>query len=271
MICKKLEYVLFLKYGDDMNKIKKALVVNLLIIFVSVFLFKGISYSIDVENNKNNKDLLIKTGNMQVVLNIPNEKYELIDSSKNIVSDSVGMNSKGYKFSIKNTGNIPIEYYEIRLVNQEGRISTLPHKYLRYIISHDNIEDSVVKNLGDNDSIIYSGNNLEIGDSTTFNLKMWISDLEIDAYGKELYGAIEVTLYQKYEVYKNYVLYESVDSTNVPVRTSIYSPITSTIPKKEGYRFGGWKTKDGKTLYNSGDTYKDNIGQTLYAIWEKEL
>ena len=253
-----------------MGNIKKSLVINLLIIVVSIVLFRGISYSVNNNPNNDNKDLLIKTGNMQVVLNIPNTKYELLDSLKYIVSDSVGMNQDGYSFSMKNTGNIPIEYYEIRLVDQEGKVSTLPHKYLRYTISCDNGKYEEVKNLGDNDSIIYSGYNLEVGKSTSFTLKMWISDQELDALGKELYGAIEVTLYQKYDVYKNYVLYESKNSTNVPIRTSIYNPITSTIPKKDGYMFIGWETKDKKIKYYPGESYNEKMGTTLYAIWEKE-
>ena len=256
-------------YGDTMSNLKRSLAINFLIIVVSLVLFKGVSYSANNNPTNDNKDLLIKTGNMQVVLSIPNEKYEFKDFLKESVSDIVGINQDGYDFSIKNTGNIPIEYYEIRLVDQEGKVSTLPHKYIRFTISTLGENDTIVKNLGDNDSIIYAGYNLNVSDSSSFNLKMWLSENEIDALGKELYGAIEVTLYQKYDVYKNYVLYESSDSSNVPIKTSIYNPITSTIPKKEGYRFIGWKTKDGVIKYYPGDTYKEKIGTTLYAIWEK--
>ena len=244
-----------------MEKIKRSLVINLLVVVVCLVLFRSVSYSLNDNPTKDNKDLLIKTGNMQIVLNMPNEKYELLNLTDNNKLKS------GYDFSIKNTGDIPIEYYELRLVNQEGKVSTLPHKYLDFIVTIDGKEESV-KNLGDNDSIIYSGYNLSVGKNISFSLKMWPTE-DINAIGKELYGAIEVTLYQKYEVYKNYVLYESEGSTNVPVRTSIYNPITSIIPKKEGYRFIGWKTKDGLTRYYSGDTYEGNIGTTLYAIWEK--
>lgn len=252
-----------------MNSTKKGIIVNVLIIIVAIFLFKSVSYSAKDEPDIENKALLINTGSMQVVLNIPNEKYELLDS-KESVSDDFGMKQDGYNFSIKNTGNIPIEYYEIRLVDQEGKVSTLPHKYLNFVINKDNGEYDDVKNLGDNESILYSGYNLEVGGSSTFNLKMWISDSEIDALGKELYGAIEVTLYQQYDVYKNYVLYQSPGSTNVPIRTSIYNPITSTIPKKTGYKFVGWEKNGGVMKYNPGDTYRENVGTTLYAVWEKE-
>ncbi len=253
-----------------MKNIKRNLIINVLIIAVAIFLFKGISYSAETKKTSENKDLLIKTENMQVVLNIPNEKYNFLDTLKENVSDNVGSKQKGYDFSITNTGSIPIEYYEIRLVDQEGKVSTLPHKYLRFTINKDNGKYEEVKNLGDNDSILYYGYNLGVGESSTYNLKMWIDETEINALGKELYGAIEVTLYQKFDVYKNNVLYESEGSTNVPVRTTIYNPISSTIPKKDGYKFVGWEKKGGTMMYKPGDTYKESIGTTLYAKWEKE-
>ena len=221
-----------------MKNIKRQIVVNVLIILVAVVIFKGVSYSMDNNPTEDNKDLLISTGNMQVVLNIPNEKYELLDNTKSL-SDGEGVKQEGYTFTLKNTGNIPIEYYEIRLVDQEGKISTLPHKYLKFVINKDDGEYEEIKNLGDNDSILYYGYNLDVGKSYSYNLKIWIDNSEIEASGKELYGAIEVTLYQKYDVYRNYVLYESPDSTNVPIRTSIYMPISSTIPKRDGYKFMG--------------------------------
>ena len=66
------------------------------------------------------------------------------------------------------------------------------------------------------------------------------------------------------------MLYESDDSTNVPVRTSIYNPISSVIPKRDGYKFVGWEKNGGTIKYNPGDTYRESIGTTLYAMWEKE-
>ena len=252
-----------------MKSIKKQIIINVLIIAVAIFLFKEVSYSADSNPNDDNKDLMIKTGNMQVVLNIPNEKYELLGNTK-ALSDSEGKIQEGYTFTIKNTGSIPIEYYEIRLVDQEGKISTLPHKYLKFIINKDGGESEDIKNLGDNDSILYYGYNLDVGETNSYNMKIWIDSNEIDANGKELYGALEVTLYQKFDVYKNYVLYESPDSTNVPIRTSIYSPISSTIPKREGYKFLGWEKKNGTKRYQANDTYLESVGTTLLAVWEKE-
>lgn len=257
------------RIGENMKNIRRQIIVNILIIVVMVILVKGVSYSIDNSPMDDNKNLLIKTGNMQVVLNIPNEKYEFFDTTKLITSDVKGKEQDGYTFSITNTGTIPIEYYEIRMVDQENKISTLPHKYLSFIINKDNGEYSDVKNLGDNDSVLYSGYNLEVGNNHSFNLKMWINETNNKAAGKTLYGAIEVVLYQKYNIYSNYLLYESEDSTNIPFRTSINEPISTMIPEREGYKFIGWQRKNGEIIYQPGDNYGDKIGTTLYAIWEK--
>ena len=32
----------------------------------------------------------------------------------------------------------------------------------------------------------------------------------------------------------------------------------------------GWQKSGAKITYNPGDTYKESVGTTLYAIWEKE-
>ena len=252
-----------------MKNIKRQLIVNILIVVIAIVLFREVSYSMDNSPKEDNKDLLISTGNMQVVLNIPNERYELLETKRSM-TDTEGIKQDGYTFTIKNTGNIPIEYYEIKLVNQENKISTLPHKYLKFIINKDNGEYENIKNLGDNDSILYYGYNLNVGDISSYNLKIWIDSNEFEANGKELYGAIEVTLYQKYDVYKNYVLYESDGGINVPIRTNIYNPISSTIPKKDGYKFMGWQKKNNSKTYQPLDTYLESVGTTLYAVWEKE-
>ena len=253
-----------------MSKLKKSIIINVLIIAVAIVLFKSVSYSADNTPTNDNKDVVISTGNMQVVLNTPSEKYNFLETNKEKMSDQEGIKQSGYTFSIKNTGNIPIEYYEIRLVDQEGKVSTLPHKYIRFTINKDSGEYEEIKNLGDNNSIIYSGYNLDVGKSISYNMKMWIDESIIDTNGKTLYGAIEVTLYQKFDVYKDYVLYDSIDSTNVPVRTTIYNPISGTIPKRDGYKFIGWEKKGGTIKYQPLDTYTESVGTTLYAVWEKE-
>lgn len=257
-----------------MSKLKsnlfKQIFMNLLIIVVALVIFKGVSYSIDTEKNTDNKDLLIETGNMQVVLNVPKNRYEFKDNYRLGVSDKVGMNQEGYSFTITNTGNIPIEYYEIRIMDEENEISTLPHSYIRFTINKDNGNYRSVSNLGDVDNIIYSGNDLDVGKSASFTLKMWIDENKRDVFDKALYSALEVTLYQKYDILEKYVTYASDEGSFIPSKTSIYSPISTITPQRSGYTFLGWSTSyNGIVEYHEGDTYKENKGKTLYAIWEK--
>ena len=245
-----------------------SLLVNIFIVVMAFVVFKGVSYSINSDGT-DNKDLIVKTGNMQVVLSVPSEHYSFLDNMKIGVSDSIGVNQDGYTFTLNNTGNIPIEYYEIRLVNEENKISTLPHNYIRFTINKDNNNYSEIKNLGDMDSVIYAGENLDVGKSATFNFKMWIDEKAQNTNNMTLFSALEVTLYQKREILNNYILYES-DGGRIPYKTPIYHPISEMIPEKEGYHFLGWSTSfNGEVKYHSGDTYKEKKGVTLYAIWEK--
>ena len=247
--------------------ILKQIVMNSFILLMAFVIYTGVSYSMKDEG-QDNKDILMKTGNMQVVLSIPNNRYEFTDTLKESVSDIVGLRQEGYNFSVQNIGNIPIEYYEIRLVNEENKISSLPHKYLRFTISKDSGEYDDVKNLGDMDSIIYSGYNLDVGKTINFNLKMWLEESS-DIFDKELYAAMEITLYQKFDIYDNYILYDSNKGVSNPSKTSIYNYITTSIPKRDGYTFLGWSSSsEGKVEYESGSAYKEKRGKTLYAVWK---
>ncbi len=254
--------------NDTKKIVLKHLLFNGFLVLVVLVIVAGVSFSLN-NDNSDNKELLIETGNMQVVLNTSNNKYEFNDVLSKSVSDEVGIKQEGFDFTIINTGNIPIEYYEIRMVNQENKISTLPYKYLKFTISKDNQEYTSVKNLGDENGIIYSGFDLPVGKNAKFNLKMWIDIDAKNIYDKELYGAMEVTLYQKYDVYDNYVLYDGNLGSNV-LKTSIYAPITVEIPQRDGYVFLGWsKEKDGEIVYKQGESFKEKKGCTLFAKWEK--
>ena len=46
--------------------------------------------------------------------------------------------------------------------------------------------------------------------------------------------------------------------------------LSKTIPSRSGYTFSGWATSaGGSVVYKSGDTYTNNAGATLYAVWSK--
>jgi len=256
-----------------LNKIlRKQVLVTFVTLFIVVFVLMGTSYAVLESGDETDKATVnIKVGSMQVVLSTNGEQYTFDDKLQYPVADALGTNQSPYSFSLTNVGNNDIGYFEIRLIDQENKRSTLAHKYIRYTLQAGDSEYTSPINLGDVDSIIYSGYNLKQGDVINFNLKMWIDEKSTSfVYNKELYGALEVTLHQKYDVYDYYVLYDSMGGVNNPFRTNIQEPITTIIPKKENYSFLGWSTTEGGSVeYKAGDTYIENVGRTLYAVWKQ--
>ena len=261
-----------IKRKGTLNKIlNNQIIVTCVTVLMATFILMGTSYA--VLGNKgevNDASVNIKIGSMQAVLISSSTSYTFSEEYQKPVSDASGLSQDAYSFSLTNTGDSNIEYYEIRMVDQENKRSTLPHKYVRFVVQNDDNKYSNATNLGDVNSIIYSGYNLEKGGVVNFNLKMWIDErAPYSVFNKELYGAIEVTLYQKYDVYDYYVLYDSNGGENSPIRTSVQEPITSVIPERENYYFLGWSIeKNGSVTYNPGSTYQGEKGLTLYAVWK---
>ena len=254
------------------NILGKQIIITLITLSMVILILMGTSYAILGSGDETNKATVnIKVGSMQVVLRSTSEVYTFKEKFQYPVSDASGMSQEPYNFSLSNTGNNDIGYFEIRMINQENKISTLPHKYIRYTVQKGNEKYINPVNLGDVESIIYSGYDFKKDETIDFNLKLWIDENSPKSvYNKELYGALEVTLYQKYDIYDYYVLYDSVGGVNSPFRTNIQEPIASIIPKKENYLFLGWSsTKDGAVEYQPEDKYRENIGRTLYAVWKK--
>lgn len=261
-----------IKRKGTLNKIlNNQLIVTCVTVSMAAFILMGTSYAVLGNKDKvNDATVNIKIGSMQAVLSSDSTSYAFSEEYQKPVSDASGLSQDAYSFSLTNTGDSNIEYYEIRMVDQENKRSTLPHKYVRFAIQSNDNKYTSATNLGDVNSIVYSGYNLEKGSTINFNLKMWIDErAPYSVFNKELYGALEVTLYQKYDAYDYYVLYDSNMGENTPLRTSIQEPISGVIPERKDYYFLGWSTKkDGSVIYNPGDTYNGEKGLTLYAVWK---
>lgn len=253
--------------------IKQTFIIVLGVLLMFFIIFKSSFAILNNDIITGNNDILIKTGSLQVVLNTSNEIYNLKDEYKNPVSDIVGMEQEGYSFSIRNTGSIDIGYYEVRIIDQENKVTTLPHKYIKYAIKKDNGDFESPKNLGDSKSIIYSGTDLKVGESINLLFKMWISDdTKSDVWNKSLHIAIEVTLYQKYED-NYYISYNANGGIDAPLKSEVYlKKIREEIPKRNGYTFLGWAlSKDSNNVsYHPGDDYLENKGILLFAKWQKD-
>lgn len=84
-------------------------------------------------------------------------------------------------------------------------------------------------------------------------------------------GSHVVTYYEKTYT----VTYNANGGSGAPgVQTKKYFTnlkLSSTIPTRTGYSFGGWGTTSSDTSinYSPGDTYSSNSNITLYAIWNR--
>ena len=254
------------------NNYKQLLIVMMTVMLLVFVLVKSSYALLNQSVSTGNTDILVEFGSLQVVLSTENDSYTFNDDYQKPVNDLIGLNQDGYNFSIKNLGSIKVGYYEIKLVDQENKLSTLPHKYIKFSINKNNGLYDSPRNLADSQSIIYAGTDLNVGEEINFNLKIWIDeDTGINAYNKNLYGALEITLYQEYDD-DYYIAYDSNLGINTPSKTPIYlKRITTDIPTRDGYLFQGWTlNKDSQNIiYDAGDEYKYDKGVILYAKWEE--
>ncbi len=192
------------------NKQRKILLFSVLCV---VTLLLGTSYSLLTNFDKTDDVVNFKTGNLNMtvnntVINLENKLPE---------SDESGLkNSTPAVLTLTNTGSLPIMKFDVKLVANSKKESTLDNKYIKYAISTDNgVTYSVPELLTSNSSIIFSGYNLISDASKTIYLKVWISkEAGNEALNKTYYGSVQVDLYQKGEVpYATNVIRETVNGT----------------------------------------------------------
>lgn len=235
-------------------------------VFVVCILLTNVSFALLEENsNTNENSVVVNLGSLEAVVSLPEKNLTLTEEYQKPVSNEIGLKQESYNFKLRNTGTETINYFEIRLFNQEGKISTLTYDNINY-----SVNDGIVRNLGIDNGIIYTGTKLEVDETKDFSLKLWIKEDSLDYIDKTLYTSIELTLYQEEDIENDLVFYNTNTDYN-PVRTFIYEPITEYIPIKEGYKFIGWSNKeDGEPIYESNTVYAFNKGLNLYAIYIEE-
>ena len=114
-----------------------------------------------------------------------------------------------------------------------------------------------------------------------YNFKGWGMKSEGDDVDYEDRGTVtlnnDVTLYAKWEQRTHKVIFnpnnkkgQKVDNPmeDFVVKEGVDTQLPLCLYKSKGYRFIGWKTKDGKA-YQDGGIVNLNEDLTLYAQWEK--
>ena len=125
------------------------------------------------------------------------------------MSDADGANTTPYRFSIENKGTIPLDFRiklkdDESIIEQDGCINNLMDKdYV--MIKFDNESPVTLGSLAESDYIIYSGNNLGVGEkdrletalvpgsSEIHEVRIWIkSDAPNSVLGKHFHGKVVV-------------------------------------------------------------------------------
>lgn len=197
--------------------VKRETKVMFLIVAVLLVIVLGVSYAMFMQVNDNTNNQIVNTGTLQIEYAssngyISNNTYsELIP-----MADSDGLEQKGYEFSVKNTGSLPVTYSVYLYVNKNDYNSDKEASkvngglfedlsYLKYNIQTNNDNNTEINKISDlenktEDGIIkykiYSGSVEVTENINTHKLKIWL-DENIDAsnIGKYVYLKLEVSGY----------------------------------------------------------------------------
>ena len=100
--------------------IKRETKIMIAVVVVMLVVVLGVSYALFMQVTDNTNNQVITTGTLQVEYAssngyITNDNYnELIP-----MSNDKGLVQKGYNFSVKNTGNLPVTYKVYMFINEE--------------------------------------------------------------------------------------------------------------------------------------------------------
>ena len=174
---------------------KKYIVLAIVTIVISIVALIGASYALLTITLEGDKKITLTAGILKVDFSDGN--YINLDNIAPM-SDSGGLKTTPYTFTITNTGNINA-YYHVSL--EEESTNTLPNSYLKMRLTNDQGYDSgVVKvsSYGTGSFDITSEATLEPSDKVTYQLWMWLDyNADNSAQGKEYKSKIVVTSYDR--------------------------------------------------------------------------
>lgn len=206
--------------GDRMKYtkiIKRETKIMIGIVVVLVVIVLGVSYSLFMQVNSNTNNQVVTTGTLQVEYASSNG-FITNDTYKDIVpiSNDAALTQKGYEFSVKNTGSLPVAYQVYLYVNKSdyeadkasGNVTgdlfeeTGLIKFNLQTNSNGNNDINKLAeqmNKTENGMIkyrIYSGTIPENNSIDTHNLKIWLDeDMDTSYIGKNIYLKLEVNSY----------------------------------------------------------------------------
>ena len=150
---------------------KKQIIVTVLLIAICLLTLVGSSYALFTKTLSSTKKISVQAGTLKVDFA---EGNRINLSNVAPMSDSDGMNTTPYTFTITNSGSVAA-YYTIR--NEEDSSNTLNNKYIKYRLVSDSYDSGIktLDTMGSGYYILSSENTLSVGKSITYKLYLWLS------------------------------------------------------------------------------------------------
>ena len=223
------------------KKRKKYIILVIVTIAISIIALVGASYALLTMTIEGDKKITLTAG----ILKVDFDEGDNINLNEIApMTDSQGLKTTPYTFTVTNTGNINA-YYHVSL--EEDSNNTLDNSYLKMRLTSDNGYDSgVVKvsSYGTGEFDITSEATLEPSDKVTYQLWMWLdNDADNNAQGKLYQSKIVVTSFDR-EQGKNAALFLKSKSN---VENLDYNSATDT-QKKEMWAFNHDATEQTESL-----------------------
>ena len=179
----------------NMNEKKKYIIISVVIILISVIALIGSSYALLTITLEGDKDITLTAG----ILNVDFTEGNTINlDNASPISDSRGLKTTPYTFTITNTGNINA-YYHVSL--EEDSTNTLDNSYIKMRLTNNLGYDSgvlKVNDYGKGEFDIKGEEPLEPSDTVTYTLWMWLSeDASNEVRGTTYQSKIVVTSYDR--------------------------------------------------------------------------
>lgn len=153
-------------------KLKKSYIVTtILLIAICLVTLVGSSYALFTKTLTGTKKVSVQTGTLKVDFA---EGNRINLSNIAPMSDSDGMNTTPYTFTITNSGTMSA-YYTVR--NEEDSSNTLNNKYIKYRLINDNYDSGIktLDTMGNGYYMLSSEGSLSVGQSVTYKLYLWLS------------------------------------------------------------------------------------------------
>ncbi len=168
---------------------KKQIIVTALLIAVCLVTLIGSSYALFTKTLSSTKKISVQAGTLKVDF-AEGDRINLSNVAP--MSDSDGMNTTPYTFTITNSGSVAA-YYTIR--NEEDSSNTLNNKYIKYRLISNNYDSGIktLDTMGSGYYMLSSENTLAVGKSITYKLYLWLSsEADNDAQNKTYQSKIVV-------------------------------------------------------------------------------